>query len=215
MRKRVAARRTMCPRVVCRAAGVPSMSMVLASRHDAHAVLAGTPALRAMEEVQLDAVMAIEVAVYPFPWSRGNFADSLASGHAARVLLAPGGAMLGYFVAMSGVAEMHLLNITVARQAQGCGHARRLLDALFDLCRAQRASTLWLEVRESNAHARAVYSHLGFDEIGVRRRYYPAALGRREDAVVMSLKLEAGTGDGSAASAAGSAGLAGPRDALE
>ncbi len=147
--------------------------------------------LRPMDATHLDAVMVIETAAYAFPWSRGNFVDSLAAGHAAWALLGSTGGLLGYFVAMSGVDEVHLLNITVAPALQGRGHARRMLDTLVGQCRAQRAGALWLEVRETNAHARAIYRHLGFEMVGVRKRYYPAAFGRREDAVVMSLKIDA------------------------
>jgi len=141
-----------------------------------------------MGAAQLDAVMAIEVAAYAFPWSRGNFIDSLAAGHPAQVLHDARGAMVGYFVAMAGVDEMHLLNITVAPQAQGRGHARVLLEALIALCRAQRASSLWLEVRAGNDRARSMYRHFGFTQVGLRKGYYPAPAGRREDAVVMRLK---------------------------
>ncbi len=148
-----------------------------------------SPLLLPMQAAQIDAVMAVEVAAYPFPWSRGNFIDSLAAAYPSRVLLGEAGVLLGYFVAMAGVDEMHLLNITVAPAAQGRGHARTLLEALIVLARAQPAHALWLEVRESNAKARAMYSHFGFTEVGTRSGYYPAALGRREDAVVMSLSL--------------------------
>ena len=144
-----------------------------------------------MSVAQLDAVLAIEAAAYAFPWSRGNFIDSLAAGYPARVLQGAGGALLGYFVAMAGGDEMHLLNITVAPAMQGRGHARVLIDALVALCRAQRARELWLEVRASNGRARAMYERLGFAQVGLRKGYYPAALGRREDAVVMSLKFGA------------------------
>jgi ribosomal-protein-alanine N-acetyltransferase len=176
---------------------------------DATRAASDAPVLRPMDVAQLDAVMAIEVAAYAFPWSRGNFVDSISAGHVARVLLGPAGEMLGYFVAMSGVDEMHLLNITVANELQGRGHARWMLDALVEQCRAQRADALWLEVREANAHARAIYRHLGFEVVGVRRRYYPAAFGRREDAVVMSLKIDPVTDVG------GPAGIARAHDALE
>jgi len=148
-----------------------------------------TPALRPMTTAHLDAVMAIEVAAYPFPWTRGNFIDSLAAGYSARVLHGERGELLGYFVAMPGVDEMHLLNITVAPAAQGRGHARVLFDALLALCHAQPARSLWLEVRASNAKARAMYAHLGFAQVGVRKGYYPAPFGRREDAAVMSLQI--------------------------
>ena len=159
-----------------------------------HAVLpegtAGERTLQPMTTDQLDAVMAIEVAAYSFPWSRGNFIDSLAAGHPAWLLKGRDDEMQGYFVAMLGVDEVHLLNITVAPAAQRRGHARVLIDALVSVARGHRAGKLWLEVRQSNAAARAIYLRLGFVQVGVRKGYYPAALGRREDAVVMSLQID-------------------------
>ena len=149
------------------------------------------PQLLPMTAAHVGSVLAIEAAAYAFPWSRGNFIDSLAAGYPARVLQGGHDELLGYFVAMGGVDEMHLLNITVAPPLQGRGHARVLVDALLALCRGQRAHALWLEVRASNASARAMYTHLGFTQIGVRKDYYPALLGRREDAVVMSLAIDA------------------------
>ena len=150
--------------------------------------------LMPMTASDLDAVLAVEVAAYAFPWTRGNFIDSLAAGYFARVLASPTGRVAGYFIAMEGVDEMHLLNLTVAPSEQGHGHARRLLDALVALCRERGAQLLWLEVRESNARARSLYQRYGFKQIGMRPGYYPAAQGRREDAVVMSLELT-GSGD--------------------
>jgi ribosomal-protein-alanine N-acetyltransferase len=147
--------------------------------------------LQPMTTTQLDAVMAIEVAAYAFPWSRGNFIDSLAAGHSAWLLTDRGDTLLGYYVAMRGVDEMHLLNITVAPGAQRRGHARFLIEALVDVAREHRASHLWLEVRDSNAAARAMYRQLGFEQMGVRKGYYPDAFARREDAVVMSLRIDA------------------------
>ena len=144
-----------------------------------------------MTTAQLDAVMAIEAAAYAFPWTRGNFIDSLAAGYPARVLLGAQRQLLGYFVAMPGVDEMHLLNITVAPAEQGRGHARFMIDSLIPMCHEQGAHELWLEVRRSNERARAMYLRLGFTAVGERKGYYPAPLGRREDAVVMSLKIGA------------------------
>ena len=147
--------------------------------------------LAPMTTAHLDAVMAIEAAAYAFPWTRGNFIDSLASGYPARVLLDAHRQLSGYFIAMPGVDEMHLLNITVAPAEQGRGHARFMIDALIPLCQEHRARELWLEVRDSNERARAMYLRLGFAQVGVRKGYYPAPFGRREDAVVMSLKITA------------------------
>ncbi|HEY2927076.1 ribosomal protein S18-alanine N-acetyltransferase [Piscinibacter sp.] len=151
------------------------------------------PMLVPMALSDVDAVVAVEVAAYAFPWTRGNFIDSLAAGYVARVLEGPAGRVAGYFIAMEGVDEMHLLNLTVAPSEQGHGHARRLLDALVALCRERSAQQLWLEVRESNERARSLYRRYGFKHIGMRPGYYPAGQGRREDAVVMSLDVtEAG-----------------------
>ena len=125
----------------------------------------------------LDAVLAIESAAYAFPWTRGNFVDSLAAGYLARsAARRRAGDVLGYFVAMAGVDEMHLLNITVAPAQQRRGHARRMLDALVERCRARaRAQQLWLEVRVSNARARALYRRSAFATVGVRARLLPGA----------------------------------------
>jgi len=144
------------------------------------------PALGVMTVQQLDAVLAIEVQAYTFPWTRGNFIDSLAAGYLARVLLAEDGELIGYFVAMQGFEEMHLLNLTVAEHHQGQGHARRLLSELYVLCASCSATAVWLEVRESNDRARALYGREGFVEAGRRRDYYPAPQGRREDALLMT-----------------------------
>ena len=136
---------------------------------------------------RLDEVMAIEREAYEHPWTRGNFLDSLNSGYQAQILGA-GGVVLGYFVAMKGVDEVHLLNLTVAPRQQGEGWGRVMLDALAVWARGQGAQWLWLEVRVSNARAQRIYEHQGYRRVGERKRYYPAAHGRREDAVVMSSK---------------------------
>jgi len=144
------------------------------------------PALRTITFDLLDKVLAIEVEAYTFPWSRGNFIDSIAAGYVTRALQAADGTLLGYFVAMPGFEEMHLLNLTVAPPQQRRGHARRLLAHLYALSAESGAAAVWLEVRESNAGARALYLSEGFHEAGRRRGYYPAPQGQREDAILMS-----------------------------
>lgn len=146
---------------------------------------------RPMTPRDLDAVLAIEVRAYSHPWTRGNFIDSLASGYHGELLhvLHQGQVELaGYFMAMAGVDELHLLNITVAPDWQGQGLGRGLLDAVAARARAQRLLQVLLEVRAGNLRAQALYSRYGFETIGRRSGYYPAALGR-EDAVVMRLRL--------------------------
>jgi len=144
-----------------------------------------------MTPERLDAVLAIEQSVYSHPWSRRNFSDSIAAGYQLQCLVA-GAELLGYFVAMAGYREVHLLNITVAPAHQRQGWALVLLDALVLWSRAQGAQWLWLEVRASNTRAQQIYLKRGFARVGLRKAYYPAGHGLREDAVVMNLRL----GDG-------------------
>jgi ribosomal-protein-alanine N-acetyltransferase len=143
--------------------------------------------LEPMTESRLGEVVAIERRAYAHPWTRGNFADSLRSGYQAQLLCA-GDVIMGYFVAMQGVDEVHLLNITVDPEFQGQGWGRVMLDALALWARTQRAQWLWLEVRISNLRAQQVYLRYGYRRVGERKNYYPATNGR-EDAIVMSYKL--------------------------
>ena len=153
-----------------------------------------------MTHATLPQVTSVEQSAYKYPWTHGNFSDSLNSGYEAQLLM--GGQvnpeLLGYFVAMKGVDEVHLLNITVAPAYQLQGWGRLMLDALALWSRGEGAQWLWLEVRTSNRHAKALYTRYGFREVGLRKGYYPeggtSLLGTsaREDAVVMSLRL-AGT----------------------
>jgi len=145
-------------------------------------------AFEPMTESSLDAVLALEHAAYPHPWQRQHFADCLASGYQAQLLTA-GSALLGYFVAMKGYEEVHLLNLAVAPRYQRQGWAQVMLDALQLWSRGQGAQWLWLEARASNTRAIHVYKAHGFRYINTRKGYYPADDGAREDAVVMSLKL--------------------------
>ncbi len=152
---------------------------------------------RAMTVADVDAVLDIETRAYAHPWTRGNFIDSLAAGYLAEVLLlgARGQArVVGYFLALVGVGELHLLNLTVAPEWQGRGLGHALLDGVQAAAGERGHALLWLEVRASNQTARTLYQRRGFVEVGVRRAYYPVA-GGREDAIVMRLALD-GRADG-------------------
>ena len=139
-------------------------------------------------EERLGEVVAIESRAYDHPWTRGNFSDSIRSGYEAQALVA-GETMLGYFVAMKGVDEVHLLNITVAPEHQSQGWGRLMLDAVALWSRGQGAQWLWLEVRVTNERAQGLYERYGMRRVGERKGYYPAGPGAREDAIVMSLRL--------------------------
>jgi ribosomal-protein-alanine N-acetyltransferase len=145
------------------------------------------PEISRMTVEDLDAVVALETSLQAFPWSRGNFADSLAAGHEMRVLRLDGD-LVGFSVLMSIVDEAHLLVIGIDRRHQRHGHGARLLQEVLATARAGGAAKLLLEVRAANAQAIAFYQGLGFAQIGVRRGYYPAVAGR-EDALVFEIGL--------------------------
>ena len=135
----------------------------------------------------LDAIMAIEILAYSHPWTRSIFQDCLKVGYDARVLCDDN--LRGYALCSVAVSECHLLNLTIDPAYQGLGLGRRLLREMMDRVTRQGVETLFLEVRYSNEVARRLYWSEGFNEIGCRRKYYPATRGRREDALVMAKTL--------------------------
>lgn len=140
-----------------------------------------------MNERDLDEVARLEANLQAFPWSRGNFSDSLIGGHSVWVLRS-GGDLVGFSVVMSVIDEAHLLNIGVAKAYQGRGYGARLLRHAMECARLGGASKLFLEVRPSNARAVELYRHFGFNQIGRRKGYYPAD-GGREDALIFDKEL--------------------------
>jgi len=151
------------------------------------AVLAPQIEMLPMNARDFDEIMRIENVVYPFPWTRGNFADSLVAGYSAWVCRV-GGELVGYVVVMLALDEAHLLNISVARNRQGMGFGARLLRHAMQIARQLGAERLLLEVRPSNSAALDLYRHFGFVRIGLRKAYYPAPEGR-EDALVLQSSL--------------------------
>lgn len=145
--------------------------------------------LEPMRTADLNAVLAIELAIYPFPWTRGNFADSLESGYEAWVLRDAGSAVLGYFLMMMAIDDAHLLNISVRSDLQGKGFGHFLLDQAMMIARRNDMQSLLLEVRPSNLRALSVYEKAGFKTIGTRKNYYPSLGNAREDAIVMKREL--------------------------
>jgi [ribosomal protein S18]-alanine N-acetyltransferase len=131
-------------------------------------------------------VMQIEREAYTWPWTEGNIRDSIQNGHCCLALRGNFGQLMGYFIAMPSVDEVHLLNITVAPSFQREGWARVMLDSLHDWARERKAQWVWLEVRVSNERAIRIYEEYGFRRVGLRKNYYPLDGLRREDAIVMS-----------------------------
>jgi len=145
------------------------------------------PRYRRMTAADLDAVISIEDAIYPHPWTRGNFSDSLAAGYHCWIVEC-GGEICGYSVVMIAAGEAHLLNLSVAAPWQRRGIGREALNFALKLARDHGAEKVLLEVRPSNGAAIALYASAGFAEIAKRRSYYPAG-DSREDAIVLELTL--------------------------
>jgi ribosomal-protein-alanine N-acetyltransferase len=140
-----------------------------------------------MTNTDLDAVAEAEARIHSFPWTRGNFSDSLEAGHDAW-LAREDGRLVGYAVVMQVLEEIHLLNISVLPELQRNGRGSALLDHIFARARMRAATRVLLEVRPGNIAGQAFYRRHGFAEIGRRRDYYPTHEGR-EDAIVMARDL--------------------------
>jgi ribosomal-protein-alanine N-acetyltransferase len=152
-------------------------------------VASGAPALdyRPLMECDIPTVAAIEAGAYVFPWTPGNFRDSLFSGYQC-IGCWTGGELIGYAILMTALEEAHLLNLAVASVWQRRGVGAQFLQHLVDSARKQRMEMLYLEVRPSNAAARRMYERFGFRQLGLRRDYYPSVTGR-EDALFLGLNL--------------------------
>jgi ribosomal-protein-alanine N-acetyltransferase len=137
---------------------------------------------------QIPEIVCLEQKIYPFPWTAGNFEDALRSGYSAWMLVSESDAIIAYAVAMLAVDEAHLLNLAVDPQLQRRGHGWKMLDWMARTMREYGARFLLLEVRPSNTEALRLYRQYGFEQIGIRRGYYPARRGR-EDAIVMRVAL--------------------------
>ncbi len=153
----------------------------------------------------LDSVLAIESVSHLHPWTKGNFSDSLAAGHWAycvRPQLADSvkGSYLdpeilwAYCILFPALDELHLLNITISPQLRRLGIGIKMMHAIEGVAAQQNMPRIILEVRPSNEAALKLYQALGYEQIGMRKNYYPvdAASGLREDAFVLakSIKLE-------------------------
>ena len=149
----------------------------------------GALAVLPMLKADLSEVVALEVAVQSFPWTLKNFEDALDAGYEAWVLRTEDG-LKGFFITMLAPDVVHLLVIAVAPDAQRRGYGRQMLDHVTRLARGAGTEGIVLEVRPSNLKALAFYKKEGFVQIGLRRDYYPAAKGRREDALILKKSFD-------------------------
>ena len=133
-------------------------------------------------------VVKIEQSATAFPWSVKNFEDSLKSGHDAWVFFNDPNEITGYTLIQKVIDEVHILNICVKPKFQGQGLGRKILDHVITFSTNNAAVIIVLEVRSSNQRAQQLYLQAGFNEMSVRKEYYPAKVGR-EDAILMGLDL--------------------------
>ncbi len=158
-----------------------------------------------MQAADLDEVLKIESVSHIHPWTKGNFSDSLAAGHWAYCIRPQVDQMVkgsyldpavlwAYCILFPAVDELHLLNITVSPHLRKLGLGQRMMAAIEGVAAQQKMPRIILEVRPTNLAAVSLYQKLGYEQIGVRKNYYPAnpETGSREDALVMakSIKLE-------------------------
>ena len=143
---------------------------------------------RDLRVADLTKVVEIEQAANRFPWSYKNFEDCLLAGHHAWAIVDQHDEIIGYTIIQVIVDELHLLNICIAPKFQGQGYGRELLNKVIELADEHSASVVLLEVRRSNHRAQQLYLQSGFNEVSVRRGYYPAENGR-EDAILMAMDL--------------------------
>jgi ribosomal-protein-alanine N-acetyltransferase len=143
--------------------------------------------IRPMHELDLPVVSAIERAAYQFPWSEGIFRDCLRVGYVCRVVDVAG-EMAGYGIMSVGAGEAHILNVCIRDEYRSRGLARKILLYLLERARSAGMHEAFLEVRPSNLAAARLYHSVGFEQVGVRRGYYQATVGR-EDAAVLRRTL--------------------------
>lgn len=144
--------------------------------------------LRPMQLGDLTAVMDIEKVAYPFPWTFNIFRDCLQVGYRAWVLEQER-QVIGYGLMIIAAGEAHVLNICVHPQRQQCGFGRYILEHLLAVARQGAVDTVFLEVRPSNQIAFNLYTRSGFNQVGIRRKYYPGVNGQREDALILAMTL--------------------------
>ena len=142
---------------------------------------------RFMTTDDLGTVMEIERQAHLAPWTEGIFQDCLRVSYLCRVLEV-GDEIYGYSVLSFGAGEAHILNITVAPDHQGQGYGKQLMQQIMDDVEKLDVDTVLLEVRASNKNAIGLYCNFGFNEIGVRKNYYPAKHGK-EDAIMFAKVL--------------------------
>ena len=146
------------------------------------------PTICPVQEADFDELFVIEQQAHLVPWSLGTLKNNQGERY-INLKIENNGQIVGFAICQTVLDEATLFNIAVAPQAQGKGYGRLLLQELIAQLRKNGVQTLWLEVRQSNQKAQRLYDQLGFNQVDVRKNYYPTPEGKRENAIVMALYL--------------------------
>lgn len=139
----------------------------------------------------MPAVHAIEVAVFADPWSVRDFRECVTSDTTFLVAETTEG-VAGYVVALDAADEGEILNLAVAPGGRRHGVGRALVNEVLAVLTERGVRHVYLEVRESNAAARALYAAHGFREVGRRAQYYRRPV---ENAIILRAAIVAAGGD--------------------
>ena len=143
---------------------------------------------RPMQNGDIARIIEIENEAHKAPWTQGIFEDCIRVGYCCPLLVLED-EIVAYGIMSVVAGEAHIYNICVALKEQCKGYGRSIMEHLLDIARQKNAASIFLEVRPTNTHAINLYESLGFQEVGVRKNYYPAANGCREDANIMAIEL--------------------------
>ena len=139
-----------------------------------------------MMPADLDQVMAIERASFPFPWSTRFFLEELRVECARSLVVEIDARVVAYVLFWLLPDEIDVHNVAVHAEFRRRGIGRVLLDQVVEQGRQRKLMQVTLEVRESNIPAQRLYRSMGFTHAGVRKGYYAD---NGEDALIMALPL--------------------------
>ncbi|MFC0323186.1 ribosomal protein S18-alanine N-acetyltransferase [Gallibacterium melopsittaci] len=144
--------------------------------------------IQPINETDFAQLFVIETAAHSVPWSLGTLKNNQGENY-LNLKVIQQDQIVGFCICQIVLDEATLFNIAIHPQYQGQGLGKTLLQSLMDQLREKWVTTLWLEVRESNQKALSLYQRLGFNEVSVRKNYYPLSEGGREHAIIMACYL--------------------------
>ncbi len=143
--------------------------------------------LRSLFRSDMAEILELEEAMHVAPWTKETFEVCFRSGYIGWVLEA-NNRIIAFIIISLQREECHVLNLVVARQYQGKGHGRKLLEHALQYAKHHGIGIAYLEVRRSNTRAISLYRNLHFSMVGERKNYYPI-VGGTEDALIFAKSL--------------------------